>query len=133
MNCLLHFYEMPHNLYIYLEGIDCNETLYNTTIEGIQYDRDLSYWSNFTAKEDSTPCTIGYSSCNHDYFIIHYTSTIDPVVSSSSPLISSISTASVFSDLYISSTHLMSPTPSSKSMDFKKCIYIQILICHCLC
>ncbi|XP_019863892.1 PREDICTED: uncharacterized protein LOC109593089 [Amphimedon queenslandica] len=45
------------------------------------------------------------------------------VVSSSSPLISSTSvtsfnimpTASISSDLYISSTHFMSPTPSNKS------------------
>ena len=58
MNCLLHFDRSSRNSYIYLEGIDCNETLYNTTIEGL-YDRDLSYWSNFTAKEDSTPCAIG--------------------------------------------------------------------------
>ncbi|XP_019862105.1 PREDICTED: uncharacterized protein LOC109590651 [Amphimedon queenslandica] len=110
MNCLLHFYQIQNvlngrNHYIYLEGIDCNETLYNTTIEGIQYDKESSYWSNFIAKEDSTPCTI------------------DPVVSSSSPLISSTSvtsfnimpTASISSDLYNSLTHFMSPTPSNKS------------------
>uniref|UniRef100_A0A1X7SL26 Uncharacterized protein n=1 Tax=Amphimedon queenslandica TaxID=400682 RepID=A0A1X7SL26_AMPQE len=104
MNCLLHFYQIlyNHNHYIYLEGIDCNETLYNTTIEGIQYDRESSYWSNFTAKEDSNPCTI------------------DQVVSSSSPLISSTSvtsfnimpTASISSDLYNSLAHFMPPTPS---------------------
>ncbi|XP_019858504.1 PREDICTED: uncharacterized protein LOC109586739 [Amphimedon queenslandica] len=107
MNCLLHFYQTlnSHNHYIYLEGIDCNETLYNTTIEGIQYDKESSYWSNFTAKEDFNPCTI------------------DPVVSSSSPVISSTSvtsfnirpTVSISSDLYISLTHFMSPTPSNKS------------------
>ena len=58
MNCLLHFDWLSRNSYIYLEGIGCNETIYNTTMEGL-YDRDLSYWSNFTAKEESTPCAIG--------------------------------------------------------------------------
>ena len=72
--------------------------------------------------------------------IIHYAYIIDPVVSSSPPLISStsvtsftdniMSTAFISSDLYIFSTHFVTPTPSSKlylmaNDNFLKCIYIQ--------
>ena len=87
-------------------------------------------------------CTCTCTSIRFSYisYIIHYAYIIDPVVSSSPSLISStpvtsftdniMSTASISSDLYIFSTHFVTPTPSSKlylmaNDNFLKCIYIQ--------
>ena len=52
MNCLLHFHQTS---YAYLEGIDCDTQLYNTTIDGL-YRKSLGYWSNFTIRNGSTHC-----------------------------------------------------------------------------
>ena len=52
MNCLLHFHPTS---YAYLEGIDCDTQLYNTTIDGI-YKKSPGYWSNFTIRNGSTHC-----------------------------------------------------------------------------
>ena len=52
MNCLLHFHQTS---YAYLEGIDCDTQLYNTTIEGL-YRKSPGYWSNFTIRNGSTHC-----------------------------------------------------------------------------